>query len=486
MGVVELKKIHYYKTQNRVFKPTLGKEISYSNRQLYEPVSKFTVLFVNRLIAEILSKFESQIIYQEDIGEVIKNFENLNDYVDFHELDESYNELRTQIDNKEKTRWDFTYRAFHIFEGFDGRLDWNGVDYIILFLEKFFGILAIEMRDNMKARDHWRKQIQLVDFEDVLSEMRDSRNILSGTITLYFEEESEPETTPDDKVSVFSTFKDSNIDVERIKKSLFRKGQIILMGPPGTSKSFFAELLGKEIVEKKEQFHKVQFHPDYSYEDFVEGLDAKTIDGHLTFVPTKKIFRLVCDDASKLNKDEYVVLLIDEINRGNVEKIFGELIWSLENRDEEVKSLYFKDDPLKIPKNLLIIATMNTVDLSIVNIDAALLRRFHIIEFMPDSLILTNWLKDRFKDKFMDFQNKLLSFMDELNEIIKANSFLGLYRTLGHTYFFVEPKDTVEELEEDFKLEWECAIRPLLLNYLNFDPEMLKIYDELFDKIMTD
>ena len=97
-------------------------------------------------------------------------------------------------------------------------------------------------------------------------------------------------------------------------------------------------------------------------------------------MPIPKIFRLLCEKAQNY-PEEYFVLIIDEINRGNVEKIFGELIYGLEKRDEAIKTLYYEKE-LVIPPNLLIIGTMNTVDLSIANIDAALRRRFYIISMM--------------------------------------------------------------------------------------------------------
>lgn len=326
----------------------------------------------------------------------------------------------------------------------------------------------------------------MIDFKDVLRDIKEFKNVLEETITIFFEGKSEkPLKKKGTKPKFYNSFRDSNIDIERIKKSLFRKKQIILMGPPGTSKSYIAEKIGKEIAEKDDRFYKVQFHPDYSYEDFVEGLKAETNNGQLTFSPTKKIFRRICDKANKLGEGEKIVLMIDEINRGNVEKVFGELIWALENRNKKVKSLYFEDNDLMIPENLYIIATMNTVDLSIVNIDAALLRRFHIIDIMPDPRVLQNWLSEKFGNTYTEFQDQLLNLLEDLNSLISKDSLLGEYRVLGHAYFFVSPKNTFEETLDDFEMEWEFSIRPLLLNYLNFDQQKLQKYDELFEKFQN-
>ncbi len=274
----------------------------------------------------------------------------------------------------------------------------------------------------------------------------------------------------------YSLFSESKINIEEIKRALLRKKQIILLGPPGTSKSFLAEQIAMDIAKKEENYDIVQFHPAYSYEDFIEAITTDNKKNLLEFVPTKKIFRLICEEAQKKPNEKYV-LIIDEINRGNVEKIFGELIWALEKRNKPIRTLYFKDK-LTVPTNLLIIGTMNTVDLSIANIDAALRRRFFMISVMPDAIILENWLKLKFGEKFKEFQKELTILMKNLNiKISSDKTYLGPYRQLGHTYFFVESTENLKELISNFEMEWNYSIRPLLLEYLNFNEEYLKEYD---------
>ncbi|MBD3351206.1 MAG: DUF4357 domain-containing protein, partial [Candidatus Lokiarchaeota archaeon] len=188
--------------------------------------------------------------------------------------------------------------------------------------------------------------------------------------------------------------------INNIRSALEIKKQIILMGPPGTSKTYIAKQIAIRTAGKQENIEIVQFHPSYSYEDFVECNIIEGSGGQdlLHFTPKPKIFRRICDRAEKLRKDkERFVLIIDEINRGNVEQIFGELIYALENRGKPVKTTYM-EEPLIIPDNLYIIATMNTVDLSIANIDAAIRRRFYILELEPDIDLLKNWLKNSLPD----------------------------------------------------------------------------------------
>jgi len=281
----------------------------------------------------------------------------------------------------------------------------------------------------------------------------------------------------------YSNFINSSINIENIKLALFRKKQIVLMGPPGTSKTYLAEQIAFDIIEDPTHYELVQFHPSYSYEDFVEGIETEsTRETPLKFIPKKKIFRKICEKAKILQENQkYFVLIIDEINRGNVEKIFGELILGLEKRDKPIQTLYI-NEKLVIPENLLIIGTMNTVDLSITNIDAALRRRFFIIPIMPDKTILKNWLKSKYKENYIDFQKALIDLMDKFNKKVRLdNIYLGPYRQLGHTYFFIEPEDTIEKLIEKMDINWKYSIKPLLLEYFNFSEELLNEYKEIYN-----
>ena len=301
------------------------------------------------------------------------------------------------------------------------------------------------------------------------------------------EKESDDELFLEKPKPEYSNFQDSNIDIKKIKSALLRKKQIILMGPPGTSKSYLAEQIALDLISDSSRYEVVQFHPSYSYEDFVEGIVTESTEEILLkFIPKKKIFRIICEEAKKLQKNEYFILIIDEINRGNVEKIFGELIWALEKRNKPITTLYF-DESLEIPNNLLIIGTMNTVDLSIANIDAALRRRFYIIPIMPDKKVLENWLNTKYNKNYLNFQNALIYLMDKLNEKISQDSvYLGPYRQLGHTYFFIEPEGTIEQLKEKIDIEWEFSIKPLLLEYFNFIEENLKEYEDIYNKFKNE
>lgn len=191
------------------------------------------------------------------------------------------------------------------------------------------------------------------------------------------------------------------IDREWLQKQLDlleRRGQVILYGPPGTGKTFVAMKLAQHIAGNGDYTEIVQFHPSYTYEDFFQGYRPATTDaGSLTYELKDGPLRRIVDQALK-NPEFSYVLVIDEINRGNLAKIFGELYFLLEYRDRPIKLQYSRDDEdsFVLPANLFLIGTMNTSDRSIALLDTAMRRRFSFVELHPDKppidAVLTRWL----------------------------------------------------------------------------------------------
>jgi MoxR-like ATPase len=182
---------------------------------------------------------------------------------------------------------------------------------------------------------------------------------------------------------------------------LLDKKQIILYGPPGTGKTFVAQELGKWLTNQAKppanRMEMIQFHPAYSYEDFIEGIrpvSKSTGDGHFTVdYPLRAgVFRRFCRLALE-NPGQPHVFIIDEINRGNIPRIFGELMLLLEYRERDVP-LPYSGERFRIPPNVYLIGTMNTADRSIALVDFALRRRFHFFQFGADPDLLERWLVD--------------------------------------------------------------------------------------------
>lgn len=174
-----------------------------------------------------------------------------------------------------------------------------------------------------------------------------------------------------------------------------RRRQVILYGPPGTGKTFLARVLARHASGGRPPTI-VQFHPSYSYEDFVAGYRPQTDSGQLAYVLKPGPLLRVAAEATK-NPEQAYFLVIDEINRGNLAKVFGELYFLLEYRDEEIELLYGDEGAaFSLPSNVFLIGTMNTADRSIALLDAAMRRRFAFIELHPDEdptkSLLGSWL----------------------------------------------------------------------------------------------
>lgn len=173
--------------------------------------------------------------------------------------------------------------------------------------------------------------------------------------------------------------------LQEIVDLLQTRQQIVFYGPPGTGKTYLARKLSEFLVgDDPSRAQLVQFHPSYAYEDFFEGYRPVSDGGQATFELKPGPLRLIAGEAAE-NRGVPYILIIDEMNRANLAKVFGELYFLLEYRDESMRLQYQPTEAFKLPRNLFVIGTMNTADRSIALVDAAIRRRFAFVELHPDT-----------------------------------------------------------------------------------------------------
>lgn len=246
--------------------------------------------------------------------------------------------------------------------------------------------------------------------------------------------------------------------LEDIHALLDKHRQVIFYGPPGTGKTYVAQHLAEAIAPEEEQRLLVQFHPSTSYEDFFEGFrPSESGDGGISYVLVNGPLRNMASRAAEDPLKRPHILIIDEINRANLAKVLGELLFLLEYRDAEIRPLYRPEEPFGLPENLWIIGTMNTADRSIATVDAALRRRFHFVPFVPDdrednpiSGLLRRWLEDN------DGPEWLADLVDGVNQRLRKEMG-GDHLLLGPSYFMEAKLD-----EAGLQMIWRYQIEPLV------------------------
>lgn len=250
---------------------------------------------------------------------------------------------------------------------------------------------------------------------------------------------------------------------------------ILFVGPPGTSKTTYALAIGAKLAEyNPKRFHNIQLHQSYGYDDFVEGYVPNEKPERLApFYLKDKVFLRACAQAQRDDPANLHVLVVDEINRGDPSRIFGEAMTYIERRDEPFE-LPYSGRRVLVPSNLVLLSTMNPYDKSIADLDQAMDRRFEKITMDPSGEILRRILVD-INQMDTALAGRIVGFFNSLSREVENR--------IGHAYF-----KGARDLNS-FRKVWEHKILPLLNKELRYDQErrqkLITLYADTFGALDT-
>ena len=254
--------------------------------------------------------------------------------------------------------------------------------------------------------------------------------------------------------------------LEEVLEAMTTTRQVVLAGPPGTGKTWVAERIARYLASGNPlAVRTVQFHPSYGYEEFIEGLrPAMNDQGALVFDVQPGVVRTMVDQID--NPAQNYVLVIDEMNRANLPRVFGELMYLFEYRDKPIDLQYTSD--FTLPENLSFIGTMNTADRSIRSIDIALRRRFDVFECPPEPEILDRYYAH--PDRQNAVVDDLVDGFVTLNARLEEH--LDRHHSIGHT-FFMNDSFTHKRLKQ----VWDRQLKPLIEEYFFDQPDIASEYE---------
>ncbi len=252
--------------------------------------------------------------------------------------------------------------------------------------------------------------------------------------------------------------------LEDARSLLEDKRQVVFYGPPGTGKTYVAQRLAENLAGSPARVRLVQFHPSYAYEDFIEGFRPAVVNGspgfRLVEGPLKALAREAMAEPSKR-----FVLVIDELNRGNLAKVFGELYFLLEYRGTAMRLQYSESD-FALPENLWIIGTMNSTDRTISLLDAALRRRFYFLEFFPD-----RWPVEGLLRRWLDRHRPEMVWVADIVELVNRE-LSDRHLAIGPSHFMKDNLDAgwVEKI-------WRHAVLPYIEEHFFGEPDRVRDFE---------
>ena len=369
-----------------------------------------------------------------------------------------------------KSDEELVQRAFSRFNGLN--FGDNGLHLIVEEIIYIGSRLNLDFESEEKMNDIDDSNLDLIKENYREYEKNQEKDVIKECDEIY--------TKQDFLDEVYITEKDYNFLV----RLLDRKKNIILTGVPGIGKTFLSKRLAYSILEQKadDKIEFVQFHQNYSYEDFIMGYKPSKEGFALKY----GVFYNFCKKAEQNPNDKYF-FIIDEINRGNLSKIFGELMMLIENnyRAQTIK-LAYGDEKFSVPKNIYIIGIMNTADRGIAMIDYALRRRFSFFDLKPA------FENERFMDYIKGFKSeRIINLVEKikiLNKEIKEDFSLGEGFCIGHSYFFsdeISKESSLDEIDMYIEEVIEFDIIPLLKEYWFDDYDKLKKWEKILRDIVN-
>ena len=319
--------------------------------------------------------------------------------------------------------------------------------------------LETEFRKTFPQRDEDYQKIFEFHTEDpqkVFVDAREPQDYQATILGALVDDVKSSAAIPEPEAEPFAMDLDDPILIQVQRLLGLGTSGIILTGVPGTGKSYYAKRIGKHLVKNPGQdIFRVQFHPSYGYEDFVEGYrpDEGSQSG---FKVVDKTFLLACQRARELEQAKgLVVLIVDEINRGDPARVFGELLTYIERAyREEQFNLPFSGKLFSVPENLMMIGTMNPYDRSVAQVDAAFVRRFDHIEISPSREVAESLL-EKGGGFTQDQISDIGAWFDAAQRLVPFG--------LGHS-FFAEVKSV-----DHLKLIWEYRMRPTAIHAIELN-----------------